>query len=1021
MSLKYDAFISYRHAPLDMEMAKKVHTALETYHIPRSVRVKTGKNKMGRVFRDQEELPIGSDLDDNISTALESSNYLLVICSPRTPDSYWVCKEIESFIAMHGREHILAVLIEGEPDESFPKLLLTDDEGNPVEPLAADIRGETPKERNAKFKTEKLRLAAPIIGCTYDDLKQRHRERMIRRTVTIVSSIAAVIAIAGTAFGIYSSNVAAKMKQLADEKSQLADEKTQLAEEILAEYKQKQENQSRFYAEESLSLLRSGNREDAVLVARTALPSPEDDRPYVPEAEYALAEALYAYDSGMDLEFDRILRHDMAISDIARSSNKQYLLVTDSGNKVYVYDSADWSLKTSIEPEIKDGGYSVNTEVVDADDTGVYVATEYSFRKYDYEGNLLYDNTVLSAINGGVIDAEANMAVLVGLDEVAFVNTDSGATVSTYVNEDEMNFSSHRCIYDAERKIAAVGHFASDAEHAYVSIISPESGRTAKGTSTEGVILDMYQTESGNIAMISVNSDYVSKASVTRMCLDLISPEGNLLWSTDIDASIRNWTTFDVLVKAHDYDTADGHRSEIDVAVEDEFFTYDESDGHRINYMTLRDDVTAMAVAVGGPATYISYVCGDVDIYNGNRGEMYAGMLIDTDLEQMNTIYLNSQAVIRSFMSSDLHVMAYKEAPDLIELEEHEDTQVLLGTAPDASYYVLSPLGDHTTIDFYDADGKHLYTYNGLAEYDLDAGFADNIFRFISHDGIISMDPVAGSAEERSWSSIGINEYISDAVISRSGEYAALWGSRVLYAVDMCKQEVVWSAETENLISNAFISDDGSRMIVYESGRPVYSIDTDDNEIHELDERLQPHGEMSLHEFLTVSRDGKTLAMFCMDGMARVADAESGEVICEVPATSRIRSFICFTPDDKYLMVQGDDAKLRICDASTGDTVALIELEDTVTDVIYDEDDSNIAVSIDEAVYLLDAQTYGRKTRVEEAVTYLKGNNRFLIRHNGVQMFMTTYKDYKTLLAEANAQFPDSVLDDERRVKYNIE
>ena len=86
MSLRYDAFISYRHAPLDMEMAKKVHTALETYHIPRSVQVRTGKKKMGRVFRDQEELPIGSDLDDNISTALASSDYLLVICSPRTPD-----------------------------------------------------------------------------------------------------------------------------------------------------------------------------------------------------------------------------------------------------------------------------------------------------------------------------------------------------------------------------------------------------------------------------------------------------------------------------------------------------------------------------------------------------------------------------------------------------------------------------------------------------------------------------------------------------------------------------------------------------------------------------------------------------------------------------------------------------------------------------------------------------------------------------------------------------------------------
>ncbi|MBR4278390.1 MAG: toll/interleukin-1 receptor domain-containing protein, partial [Lachnospiraceae bacterium] len=71
--MRYDAFISYRHTPLDMEMAKKVHTGLETYHVPGAVKKKTGKKKIQRVFRDQEELPIGSDLNDNIAGALKES------------------------------------------------------------------------------------------------------------------------------------------------------------------------------------------------------------------------------------------------------------------------------------------------------------------------------------------------------------------------------------------------------------------------------------------------------------------------------------------------------------------------------------------------------------------------------------------------------------------------------------------------------------------------------------------------------------------------------------------------------------------------------------------------------------------------------------------------------------------------------------------------------------------------------------------------------------------------------------
>ncbi len=141
---------------------------------------------------------------------------------------------------MHGRDHVLAVLIEGEPDESFPAELLSDGEGNPVEPLAADVRGKDDKEINGKLKVELLRLAAPILHCNYDDLRQRHRERKIKKIATIVSSIAAVAAVLGIAFGIYSARTAAIIKE---------------------NYNQKLINQSKYLAETSMKLLKSGDRE----------------------------------------------------------------------------------------------------------------------------------------------------------------------------------------------------------------------------------------------------------------------------------------------------------------------------------------------------------------------------------------------------------------------------------------------------------------------------------------------------------------------------------------------------------------------------------------------------------------------------------------------------------------------------------------------------------------------------------------------------------------------------------------
>ena len=42
MGYTYSAFISYRHLPADIEAAKAVQRALETYRIPADIRKKTG-------------------------------------------------------------------------------------------------------------------------------------------------------------------------------------------------------------------------------------------------------------------------------------------------------------------------------------------------------------------------------------------------------------------------------------------------------------------------------------------------------------------------------------------------------------------------------------------------------------------------------------------------------------------------------------------------------------------------------------------------------------------------------------------------------------------------------------------------------------------------------------------------------------------------------------------------------------------------------------------------------------------
>ena len=197
---KYDAFISYKHAEFDTAICKQLHKHLESYRIYKNGR----QHKIKRVFLDTEELSSAGNLSDSIIEALDNSRYLIVVCSKLTPKSPWVGQEIEYFIKTHGYQNVLALLIDGEPSESFPEQLRrVDIDGilRDIEPLAADIRAGTPGQSKKALRNEILRLLAPILGMTYDELRQRHHKRAVRRIIKTASLCAAVFLL----FGAYAA------------------------------------------------------------------------------------------------------------------------------------------------------------------------------------------------------------------------------------------------------------------------------------------------------------------------------------------------------------------------------------------------------------------------------------------------------------------------------------------------------------------------------------------------------------------------------------------------------------------------------------------------------------------------------------------------------------------------------------------------------------------------------------------------------------------------------------------------
>ncbi len=1024
--MKYDVFISYRHSELDMEIAKKVHFGLETYRIPGAVRLKTGKKKMGRVFRDQEELPIGSDLDDNISRALTESKYLIVICSPRTPESYWVCKEIESFIELHDRNHILAVLIEGEPDESFPPQLLTDDAGNPVEPLAADVRGETKKERNRKFKTEILRLAAPIIGCSYDDLKQRHRERIIKRTIAIVSTAAAVLAAAGAAFGIYNANVAARMKALADEKATLADEKaaladekTKLAEEISIQYEGKQENQSRFFAQEAMTLLQSGNREDAILVAMEGLPSDGNDRPYVPDAEYALSRAVYAYDCGKGMTFDRILQHKLAVKEIRTTEDRTKVITIDSGNRVYVWNVKDWSLLASVDPALNEFNYFENVTSADADDTGIYTTTDHELIKYDHQGNVIYRKAYEDFVRRCDLCGNTGKLVLILKESFLVLDASDGSALETHESSCGYAFMPDGGFND-EHGIYLVSHYEDEMDKGYISVYDIKTGDMKDVRLSEGYYLNSCVTPDGNIAVVSCNP-FEPGEDITHVVAELFSRDGSRLWVKDVPAHVKGAMTFYALVKAHKYKAEDGEHPEIVITLEAEAFTLNEKDGSTVSSLTLPGDATALALTVEGPYGRVGYRQGNYDVIDFTEGRIYSEHAFLTGESIMTWVVLKEQIAYVSPQSAEVHVVSWHKAPDIEDYVTFEEKMMPEAVSSDGTVYALKPDSDYEHYIFMNADGTEALRYEGDA-FIKGMRLAGKKAYVWDSDEMTIVDIATGSKEEIVPSDYGFSEYSAEYYVNRIGSACVFYTSGEMMIFDPEKKEVINEYETEDSIGSLLLSDDGKRVYVANDDGSLYAIDTGDLTRHEFkDDKVRTIAAGYYKDFMALSPDGKYLAICCADGMMRLVDTDSFETVSSAPLESYLRSYISFTDDGKHVVVQGDDYRIRVYDIDAKAYITTVESDGAISYIVCDDESNLMAVCTGLSLFLFETKGYGRVAYAEDGLVFLKSNDSILVSIDREEIKRTYYKDYKKLMEEAKKQFPGATLSDEKKTRYNVD
>ena len=335
---KYDAFISYRHCLPDSEIASRLQKKLESFRLPKDIAKKTGRTRLNSVFLDETELSVSDDLSVELSAALLNSDYLITICSPEYLKSKWCMREIQTFLQYNDRKKVLLILADGEPENAFPEMLLyetvysADADGRITksyeykEPLAADCRGETSKERKEKIDVAVIRLVAAIMGIRFDDLQQRHRKevqtRKRNRTLAAFAILGLVIAICL----FFIVMIVGKNREIEQQNQEIA-----LQNEIITQ------KYADSLAATSDSLLHDGNRSAAVYAARLALPDEETDD-YSELAYKSLVNALGLYSLPDEFSAGDDITLPCAVDEFELSPDGDYISVLGLDGSRYILD-----------------------------------------------------------------------------------------------------------------------------------------------------------------------------------------------------------------------------------------------------------------------------------------------------------------------------------------------------------------------------------------------------------------------------------------------------------------------------------------------------------------------------------------------------------------------------------------------------------------------------------------------------------------------------------------------------------
>lgn len=1002
--MKYDAFISYRHLERDMFVAKRVHKALETTKIPRKIQKEIGRKKIDRVFRDQEELPIGSDLGSNIEAALQEAAFLVVICSPQTKDSYWVMKEIDTFISMHGRENVLAVLVDGEPADSFPPQLLTDENGNPVEPLAADVRGASKKEVKRKLKTESLRLAASILHVDYDDLKQRHRERQMRRNVSIAAGIAAVAVL----FGAYTAYNLSK---------------------INAEYQQKLINESKVLAATSLDILESGDSKTAALVAMEGLSTEENGRPYVSDSVYALSQALGTYNIGNQLSHDLVLSHDVNVDDFALNTEGTRAVSKDDDNSIYI-----WDLETG------DCLFKKQTEIIDEDEDKIIalgysgdlaIVASYNFvRGYKDDGTLGYEYKLDEKATFADVDIKGKFVALSisAFDHETFkfnnylvlVDAATGKEYKRYDNLTQGTYGDE-ITYDDSYDRMLIEHTAGDDdEQNYVTCIDLKNDEIHDIPIERTVYIGGGFASDGDIVVSCMGFNDLLSGEDCNMIVTKCNPlTGDIKWTRELyyGGDILSSSYSHLILR--EFDLEGTSISQVLVNGIQNLYVLDVSTGEDVCSVKTNGYIENIMASLNNAIMSIGTSDGKFYYYDGITGAIYNNYTVDVADSLIDFHYSNQVLVSKGFRSPNLTVMKFKTDDDYTVKYEME-TGVYGGAT-------ASPSGDSFLIETSDGSMEdpvicrvfETKTGEEIGQINADdARYADSVYldddtiMIPTYDGRLYFYSIESKAAEtlQVVEDMGTLNY----AISNNNRYAVFTHDNSYYVVDTKEREIVYSGEADMRFWSLSISNDGKVIYGINVGSEAFRINSSTAKTKQIYKSKKI-------EAIFPSNDDNIIAVVTKEGKLYVENLETGETENVVEYYGDCYDYVKFSDDNNLLFLQGNDLYFKIYDRQQSKLVFL--MDEQMNDLVnscYDAESNTLSIYNDYDMFIIDLNSYGLLDHAEYGRLYIP-QSQTIVSAFGTNLFEFKVKTQEDLIKEVKAKYGDAELSELQKLKYMVQ